>query len=113
MLYRQKSKIGRIRRQDLQCGAGRLSRRLRMERMESRMMLSASAPSIDGSLLPQSNESDGMQQVFTLQIALKSPILEGGYISGDDIATSGGVAPPPVSMSTGGLMVHGTNHSAY
>jgi hypothetical protein len=58
--------------------------------MESRMMLSAAAPTLEVSLPVAPNEAGGDQQIFTaMQVLMTSPVNEGGFVLNGTVIPSG------------------------
>jgi hypothetical protein len=83
MSYTRKHRIRKKRRNDSACVVGRVSRRLRIELMERRMMLSANAPTVEVSLPSVGLEAGEVRYLFNFgatHVSLVSPMGEGGYV---------------------------------
>lgn len=87
MFYSRKNRTRQSRRQKPQVCVGRMSRRLRAELMESRMMLSATAPNVEVSWPPFQDELISVQLTFNAtQVVLTAPDMEGGFVSNGAIS---------------------------
>jgi hypothetical protein len=89
MFHVRKNRKIRTRSRYSECASGRISRRLRAELLENRMMLSASAPELAVSLPVGANEYGAVHYLFTASpVVLQNHIEEGGYVSSGSVTTN-------------------------